>query len=65
MKSGINHVEFYNHQYYDENFLDKLVVAACEVLGMIPVGIIIKNCINYLLVSTLYGYQNVWQHAME
>ncbi len=33
MKSGINRVEFYNNEYYDENFLDKLVAAASEVLG--------------------------------
>ena len=33
MRSGINRVEFYNNEYYDENFLDKLVEAASEVLG--------------------------------
>ena len=33
MKSGINRVEFYNNQYYDENFLDRLVKAASEILS--------------------------------
>lgn len=35
MKAGINRVEFYNNEYYDENFLDRIVKAATDILGIV------------------------------